>query len=47
MTLMVVPRPGSLVASTLPPCNCAMCFTIDNPKPVPRTFSGPRALSAR
>ncbi len=44
--LIVVPRPTSLSASTLPPCNCAMCFTIERPKPVPPS-SRLRALSAR
>ena len=46
-TRMVVPLSSSLSASTRPPCNCAMCFTIARPRPVPRTLSGLRALSAR
>ena len=44
---IVVPLSSSLSASTRPPCNCAMCFTIARPRPVPRTLSGLRALSAR
>ena len=39
-TRMVVPLSSSLSASTRPPCNCAMCFTIARPRPVPRTLSG-------
>lgn len=46
-TRMIVPLSSSLSASTRPPCSCAMCFTIARPRPVPRTLSGPRALSAR
>jgi len=36
-TRIVVPLSGSLSASTRPPCNCATCFTIARPRPVPRT----------
>jgi hypothetical protein len=46
-TRIVVPLPSSLSASTCPPCNCATCFTIAKPRPVPRMFSAVRALSAR
>ena len=45
-TLIVVPRPTSLAASALPPCNCAICLTIERPRPVPPS-SRLRALSAR
>jgi hypothetical protein len=46
-TRIVVPLPSSLSASTCPPCNCATCFTIARPRPVPPMFSAVRALSAR
>ncbi len=45
-TRMVVPRPSSLAAWTVPPCSCAMCFTMERPSPVPPS-SRWRALSAR
>ena len=35
MTLIVVPRPGALVASTRPPCASTRCRTIARPSPVP------------
>jgi len=45
-TRILVPLPSSLSASTRPPCNWAICFTIASPRPVPPS-SRPRALSAR
>ena len=44
--MMLVPRPTSLSACTLPPCARTMCFTIERPRPVP-PCSRLRPLSAR
>ena len=41
-----LPFPGSLSTQTLPPWLCTMCFTMDNPRPVP-PCSRERALSTR
>src|SRR5207248_479663 len=46
MTRIVVPLPSALSASTRPPCSCAICFTMDRPRPVPPS-SRLRARSAR
>ena len=43
-TLKQLPRPGSLSRSTVPPCICAIFFTIGSPSPVPWTV---REASAR
>jgi len=46
-TRIVVPRPSSLSASTRPPCNCAMCLTIANPRPAPAATTLPDRFSRK
>ena len=45
-TVNVLPCPGVLSTPTRPPNDCARCFTIESPSPVPPS-SRERALSTR
>ncbi len=38
VTIKFVPVPGMFLTSIFPLCKSTMCFTIDNPKPVPPSF---------
>ena len=38
VTIKFVPVPGMFFTSIFPLCKSTMCFTIDNPKPVPPSF---------